>query len=422
MGRGARPEAAWNRFERIQSWKDRHTSTINGINYARVVATYLYRANVRHLAKMAVYGAFFRSSISRPPESSRPTVIFYAHRHKSRPDYDYIIDYLADAAGPDGDYLEHRDRLSPTQIIRSSRSFKAARRVARGFEVGALERFALTVLIARFISERPVFEPVVEGRAVIVTFSDALPWDNFVAQLGKVMGARTITAQHGQYRLLGPENVTADAEAYVNFVSDTMLVWGQATVDEFEKAGIARERLAVVGWIRSWPESPGTPKTQREVFGVILNGENGHRSNYELMRVAEELAIELGMKYVARAHPTYARGDYLNDAPNCVEMRTFATGEYATRVQFSVASASSAALEMLLLDQFIYVFDDGTVADVFRQPGLVFDSSTLIPQVRRDLSRPKSASTSLAARRAWYNDATDQHARVVAAMARDDGR
>lgn len=417
MTRSFRSESAWSRFQRIQRWKDNAASTNDGINYARVVATYLYRTNLRQLAKMTVYGLLFRSSVSRAPDRSRRMLIFYAHRHKERSDYDYIVDYLADAADGAGDLLEHRDIVSFTQVFRAVRYFAPARQVARGFGAGLLETTALTVLIARFMSDRSSLDTLVAGRAVVVTFSDALPWDNLIAQLGKLAGARTVTAQHGQYRVLGPENVTADAEAYANFISDTMLAWGEATVDQFVRAGVSHERLVVVGWIRSWPNIVDVSNEERpRIFGVILNGENGHASNYELMKTAEQLAIKLDMKYVARAHPTFVNRGYLDDAPNCIELRTFTTGEYSDRVLFSLANSSSAALEILILRRMVYIVDDGTVAQVFRLPGLVFSPSALLDQVRSDLRTPEFASERLAARRTWFNDDSNQLARVVAGI------
>src|SRR3546814_6040446 len=110
--------------------------------------------------------------------------------------------------------------------------------------------------------EGTLFASLVDGRTTVLTFCDAHPHDNLVAQLSSRNGARTITVQHGQYRVLTPVNMSADAEAYANFVSDRLLAWGEATCEEFQRYGISRARMYITGWIRPLRSEEHTSELQ----------------------------------------------------------------------------------------------------------------------------------------------------------------
>src|SRR5690606_12729215 len=94
------------------------------------------------------------------------------------------------------------------------------------------------VLIAKYrTTADKIFSPLLTGRKTLVTFCDAQAPENLMAQMARSAGIASFTNQHGQYRVLDASNMSPDAEAYANFVSDYMFCWGEATRKEFVKAG-----------------------------------------------------------------------------------------------------------------------------------------------------------------------------------------
>ena len=91
----------------------------------------------------------------------------------------------------------------------------------------------MALLIAKYRVAAELLCPLLNGSLKLVTFCDAQPVENLMAQLARARGLRTYTNQHGQYRILDQTNMSPDAEAYSNFVSDKLLCWGEATRKEF---------------------------------------------------------------------------------------------------------------------------------------------------------------------------------------------
>lgn len=394
---------AWRTHQSLRAWKASQLAVINGVNYANVVATLLYKSGLIHFLKAAVFSLFYRATLS-PKPYPRSTVVFYAHRYRRRPDYDYIVDTLDSASGG-GNLVELTNRIDLSQPFRLLACLPTARRAVSSLEMGSGGRTLATLLVGRFLSEERTLRSLVEGRSLVATFSDAHPFDNMVAQLANLQRAKTVTAQHGQYRVLDERNMSADVEMYDNFVSDLMLIWGPATMQEMVRSGVSPERLLTTGWIREWPPPRKSAQSApRAVFGVILNGANGHSSNYELLRIAEQLCRTLGLGYVARVHPSHGASDYARFAPSCSQMTAMETEYYRDRVAFSLANASSAAIEMLMLGELVYVLDDGAVADVFRVPGLCFSVADLLKQAVTDRAEPEAALSRIQKLKAWYDD------------------
>lgn len=93
----------------------------------------------------------------------------------------------------------------------------------------------LILLVAR------VFTP---GRVdVIAIFCDAHLSGFAVSAAMKVKKAETLTLQHGLYR----SDDRGSAMALRNFISDRILLWDQATFDEFRHVGHDSNRLRMVG-------------------------------------------------------------------------------------------------------------------------------------------------------------------------------
>lgn len=398
----------WSRHLRIQEFKKRPDALINGINYARVVALYLYDQSYAAIIKKLVFSFAYRPRLD-VSGIWRPMLIFYSVRNKRRPDYDFIIEEIRAVSGNNAQFCDLTEQFSPIQWIRTLRYFPATYKAAKSMEPGVIRRVALAALIAKFRSFESTAERLIGSRTRVVTFCDAHPHDNLVTQLANNGGAFTITAQHGQYRILDSTNVSSDAEAYANFVSDRLLAWGEATVAEFTRYDIPRERMAVTGWIREIPKV--SPKRRREVFGVVLNGGNGADSNIALINAANMVAEALNMQYVVRAHPTYgAPGYHSFVSSRCLHIGAMSPNDYIIAVDFSLSHASSATIELLLADSPVYVLDDGGIASIFRVEGLSFDDmKTLIAVIESDLRNPEQAVERVLRLKNWFNDEADSN-------------
>ena len=414
--RTARDSSAWDHFERIQAFKADPGAVVGGINYARVIALYLYERSLRQWLKTIAFSFFFATRVDVTGTENQ-LLHFYSYRYKQRADLDYIADRLVALSGNQGDAAEAREVMSGMQLWRTLACFPSAWRAASGYQAGLRWRFSSAALIAKYRSTaKRLFNGIAVKRTRVVTFCDAAPHDNLLAQLARFGGAETLTVQHGQYRLLDATNISADAEAYTNFVSDRLLCWGEATRAEFTRYGIDPGRLVITGWIRPWEVIPLGPA--KGVFGVMLNGENGAESNDALLQAAKRISEELDLRFLVRLHPRYSEARYSSlVSQRCVSIGPVPTRAYVEAVDFSISHMSGATIEMLQLNSPVYVLDDGRLAAAFRCPGLSFVGVDEILTAVRDDSLVADRGCRRTQRlKRWFNDDTDQDLRILSIM------
>ncbi|EIF44767.1 hypothetical protein DOK_02026 [gamma proteobacterium BDW918] len=409
------------KFEVIQDFKKSNSATFSGVNYAHVVATYLYDSSVFGGMKRIFFSLFFMArfdaSFGKVGLDGAEIVMFYSAKQKRRSDYDYILEKLKSIAGPGANYLKSEEKFSLVQPFCTARYLLTSIFGTRGFRSTLKGRLVAGFLIAKYRSNAQNVNKIKAFNANrLVTFCDALPWDNLVTQFARNEGFRTVTSQHGQYRLLTDQNMSADAEAYANFISDRMLCWGSATRNEFCRYGVSSSRLAVVGWIREWSEPPQVKKTN--TFGVMFNGENGRVSNQSLIEAAKVIAKATGFSYLVRMHPKNRVDDYLNLIDErCVSIDVMPYSEYIENVEFSLAHMSGTVIEILRYGLPVYVVDDGRLADVFKVPGLcVSDVQIVIDDVMHERICTGGRRLELQALGRWYNDDTGQDDKIRLAL------
>lgn len=408
--------SVYEKYEAIQAFKSTGAAVWDGVNYAYVVAPYLYDSSWAGLFRRLAFSLLFSTRITQFAPSARAMMVFYSCRHKKRADYDFIASELQRIVGGDGDYVESAEHLDPLQWLATLSHTPAALRSVSGYRAGLLDRLGAALLIAKYRSSRRRLRPLLSGRRGLATFCDAQPVENLLAQMARADGVFTITAQHGQYRLLDRSNMSPDAEAYANFVSDRMLSWGEATRAEFTRGGFAPERFVITGWIRKWGvSSSGAPdRAPLGVFGVMLNGDNGKASNPALISAAKMIAHEMGMSYVVRVHPLTSLDEIkplLDDA--CILSDHIDLESYLGAVDFSLGHMSGAVIEVLHRNLPIYVLDDGFLAQVFRVQGLSYNSwENIVSAVKQDCELPKHAFNRMAKIAIYYNDCRDQEFRI----------
>ena len=402
-------------YKKIQRFKKSRVATVEGVNYAYVVAPFLYNDSFYSAMKKFVFSLFFKTRVSVLESQGRDLLLYYSARNKRREDYDYIPKRIREIV--DCDYLETAESFSVLQPIRTVRHFFLAWRLSAGFDEQLLQRVACAALIAKYRSTAvQLFPHLITNRKRLITFCDAHAPENLLTQMARSVGVTTFTNQHGQYRLLDSSNLSVDAEAYANFVSNYMFCWGAATREEFVKFGFKPEQLIVTGWIKQWDESiAGSPVG---VFGVMLNGENSRDSNAELLRAARSIAGSLNLKYRVRLHPWSKPSQYSHAVDDyCVGIGHFKLSEYLGGVDFSLAHMTGATIEVLHANAPIYLLDDGSLPCAFRVSGLSYVGvDQIIKAIAVDLQSPEEADGRFKKIHKWFNDDAAQVERLRVAL------
>lgn len=399
-------------FERIQKFKHSGSAVCDSVNYAYVVAPFLYDISLVGWCKKVIFSLFFSTSLRLINIEGRSLLLFYSCRQKNRSDYDYIITGVRNALNNDYDYVESEERFSLLQCWQTLYRLPSSLKLTSGYESGLMQRLSVSLLIAKYRTAAvKALSTLLEHRSCIVTFCDAQPPENLFTQMARAIGIFTVTNQHGQYRLLRHNNMSPDAEAYANFVSEKMLCWGQATRSEFVKFGISPKRMMITGWIRQYQRVQKSEDESRTgVLGVMLNGENGKESNAILIQTAKQVANALTMRYFVRLHPANNANNYAHLLDeNCVAIERCGLQDYLAKVDFSIAHMSGAVIECLCSGSLIYLLDDGYLADIFCIDGLSYkDSDAIVLAASEDLESPKLSKKRMLELGYWFNDDSDQ--------------
>lgn len=400
-------------YQRICDFKSSGSAILNGINYANVVAQFLYDESFSGLFKKIIFSMFWSTEFVRQGVKESDLLIFYSCRNKKRKDYDYVPDKIFSILDSRCDYVDSVERLSFFNVFFVFMGLPKAWLCTRGYKANRAQRLGCAFLISKYMTAADrAFSPLLSGKKKLVTFCDAQAPENLMAQLAKMAGIKTFTNQHGQYRILDKNNISPDVEAYENFVSEYMFCWGEATRNEFSRVGFDAGKFIVTGWIRKL--SKITPHPPRGALGVMLNGENARDSNIALLNAAKLIGRELNLNYFVRLHPWSKVKDYIGFLDDrCSAIGHYDLPSYLSKVDFSIAHMSGATIEVLCANSLVYLLDDGKLAEVFRVEGLSFDSyEAIVEAVSKDRAFPEMADQRVNALCKWFNDDGCQEMRI----------
>ncbi len=230
---------------------------------------------------------------------------------------------------------------------------------------GSRPEFIHALCYARAKYELDILEEKcrVGDSVLLVTFCDSIGFENLIAQFAKYKGCKTVTLQHGQYRVLGRDNGSQDIEALYNFVSDKMLCWGQATVDEFSKVGVDKCRFIPVGRFMNRGSSMRSAwdNSNTRRFGVVFSGENSRFLNYTLIEAADRLCEKYDLSYVVRPHPSNNADDYTFG----VDFKGFVLDESYFNLDFSIMAMTGFFLDCFNWKHPFMILSDDKVPDLF---------------------------------------------------------
>lgn len=406
----------YKRYLRVQRLKRQYPKTNEGVNYANVVATLMYPCGLLGDLKRIVFALFFFPTIVIDRKKGSSWMVFYSLEKNGRSDFHKALSILRELLPSPHDYSATHERFSLFGFFRVVWAAFQARKEVTGLLPCGINGLSFLLLVGKFkVVRREMERVLVLGRLRgVITFCDAMPYDNLLAQLARSHGLKSMTYQHGQYRRLDARNMSPDAEAYRNFVSDRMLCWGEATVAEFMRVGIPAFRMVVVGRLYDGGVVSVAARRYR-CFGVLLNGENGKFSNANLIATANSLSEKYGYSYFIRPHPANKPKDYLHLVNARFEgVCDGALSGYTEVADFSIAHMTGVIVDLMRAGHRVYVVDDGVLADVFRLPRLSYASLEELG------SAITSESSDLALRLKvcrdcyqWFNNDVDQRAVVL---------
>lgn len=270
----------------------------------------LYFNDWKSTVRFLVYTLLFRTEFRFAPKTGARWIL-------SRPDgsvgavAESYLNGFREIVGERYKFSEllSRDRYAFWRVF--ARLGRLAVFLAKRQDLALRERVLFGAARARFVDDEDALQRAIgqtESLGVI-TFCDQIGAENHIAQFVLRNSKMAITLQHGQYRLLAREQISPDIEAMYNFVSHKMLCWGEATIREFEKIGVARNRFVPVGVLRQDMKAerkrPSAHRDgmRRNAFGLALCGDNNRHNNAELIAFAKKMQAESGMACVLRMHP-----------------------------------------------------------------------------------------------------------------------
>lgn len=403
----------FERNSKIRKFKSIYPRNTEGINYAHVIATLIYDTSLKGILKRCMFSIFFKTKYTITPESDSPYITCFSALDKKRDSYNKIYKQLLNEL-PATTRLTTTEVVSPLQPLKILKHFLISVREISTSEFKTLDKLSIALLVAKYKAEFQKIKTIaiLKDKRTLITFCDAMPIDNLLTQHAVSLKIKTITNQHGQYRKLSDKNMSPDAEAYENFISDRLFCWGNATKQEFINVGFAEERLVVTGKI-SPPLENCRSTSESNLFGVLFNGENNKKINHTLLKAAHEISLNTKLKFIVRLHPNNSPKEYnFENLKQCEGFGLYSDSEYIRLAKFSIGHMTGAIVDLLRNSHRTFLLDDGQLADVFRLNHLSYASTDLIVAELKTCDHESSIQKTIALYR-WFNDDADQQNSIL---------
>lgn len=355
-------------------YKQRDELVIDGIDYARVIATRTYNITLKNRIKEFVRLCVFDYKIKYNSQNNNLLTV-YSYKGKGRKDYDDILSRFIDMIDSNTDTIYFICGIEAKHcFIRLKNFIYIFIKLLKG---RIKHPFFAACLTAQFLHWKKNIHQRINFKKykLLTTFCDAHGIENLITQIANQY-CITATLQHGQYRVLKPETENADVEAYENFSSDYLFAWGEVTKEEFIKVGINKERILVVGALKPFSNNVKiTQHNSKKVFGVILDGNIYHQSNIEMIKVANKLAEKYNLKFILRMHPKNEESLYITACNTRYLLRAIKGVEnqkYANEVDFSIIHMTGVFVELLSINSPMFLYDDKYLEDIFKIDGSTF--------------------------------------------------
>jgi hypothetical protein len=361
--------------EEIQALKQMKFIDGLGVNTINVLAVFLYDSSVVKVLGRVIYSMLWHPVVDIRLEQDAELLVVHGCKDKGRKDYDNLVELFRNRLVGKSDYIEIVGRFSLLNLVHTLRYFPVCFLIFNSEKIGLLKSFVFALLYVRFIILGNKLEKILVKYTNVVTFCDAHPYENITAQMANNFGLETFTLQHGQY-CVAPDMKNPDSEAILNFVSKKLLCWGTKTIDEFCNAGFSPNRFTIVGRIKEGTILSRKDKnTRRNVFGVMLSGENNKKSNYKLLEIADQVSIITSSDYIVRLHPDNSKKDYESYfGLRHMDVNPASISNYFDSVDFCLCYATGAIFSALEHDCPCHVYKDLNLPIVFDEPSITFNT------------------------------------------------
>jgi len=356
-------------YSKIQSIKLLSVFKNNGINFASVISAKLYSNDFRSLVSYIVLAVFFKPiySIKR----NEGAKILLSHNFSSIIRKDYLHIYNNFLLISEFDELSFERKLCLGQVFSNLfcflREFK--KKISLGLSLSEL--VSVASLESYYKRAHSNYKSIDFTKYTsYVSFCDSYLEENLIAQMANLANLTTATLQHGQYRVNSPGKETTDVESYLNFVSDYLFAWGEATKNEFIKGGVNPNRVLVCGSLKPFYET-GTLGSGSKKYAVciVLNGDSHLTSSLEMLSIVVHFCEKNSINYYIRPHPSSRNKVYLKYLSG-----TYCLGLHAESYsyQVSIIHSSGVFVEMVMKEQCFFVYKDEYLDDVFEVEGVCF--------------------------------------------------
>lgn len=176
--------------------------------------------------------------------------------------------------------------------------------VSRMKNVGTIiERCVLSAYLVELKRMQDKLNKIEFNNKVGLLFFDGGSYENLIVQHLKRRDVTMITMQHGQPVFHGLNVDRINQNMILNFTSDYIIVTGEFSKKQFVKAGVPDDKVAVLG---SWREIESYSESLSNIFSVFLDCptlKGAIDSNYQMIKIAEEIADKFGESYLIKLHP-----------------------------------------------------------------------------------------------------------------------
>lgn len=358
-------------FSKIQKLKLSNLLNEKGVNFASVVAAKLYNNDFKSLFSYIVLAVLFDPKFSIKIRLHSKILVSRNFDPDLRKDYFYI--YNSFLSFGEFDELTFERRLNVKSFF--TNLFSLTRLVVQNLKLKLGLSFFDVVMVSAlqsyYLRAQSNYESIDFSKySSYVSFCDSYLEENMMAQMAKLNGLKTATLQHGQYRVNLPGKETTDSESYLNFVSDYLFAWGEATKQEFIKGGISPERILLCGALKPfYSQDLLVSRNVSDAICIVLNGDNHQLSNQAMLNVVTEFCELYKINFYIRPHPAARNMDYLKYRESeCYRGLHLEGSSY----DLSVIHTSGVFVEMLMSGDNFFVFRDGFLEDIFDLEGKSF--------------------------------------------------
>lgn len=226
---------------------------------------------------------------------------------------------------------------------------------------------------------------------MVTVFLDIWHSSAMAVQRCRALGVPTATLQHGIYSAF-----EGHIWALERSDADLFLAWNRFTVQQAAALGCDTARFRVLGIPKYIGVPPLPAQTQSTgCFGVVMNG-FPYREDRAMLRAANALCAQTGMRYYVRYHPLQPADQYAADiAPGALagDLTGTPLAEYADRVDFSLVGCSTVFTELVYLNRRAYHYVDAREPNIyaalragaFSTPADVLQNESQKESVRQEL-------------------------------------